>query len=182
MCSSDLAAQAMFDAQEPPYAVGTFRAPRVSWDEETGRGDAYFTWVYGAQVAELEVEARTGEVRLLHAWAAHDVGRAVNPPALRGQFYGGMAMGIGYALVEELPSADGVLGAENFDRYPIPRAKDLPEMTAIVIESADPLSPSGAKGIGEPTNELMAPAIANALARATGRRFTGLPMRPGGAR
>jgi CO/xanthine dehydrogenase Mo-binding subunit len=171
------AVAACFRAQRHPYACGAFRAPRVTWDEETGQGDAYFTWVYGAQVAELEVDARSGKVRLLHAWAAHDVGRAVNPPLLRGQFYGGMAMGIGYALHEEAASAGGVLAAHNFDGYSIPRAKDLPEMTAIVVENPDPLSPSGAKGIGEPTNELMAPAIANALARATGRRFRSLPMR-----
>jgi len=173
----DDAVRELFGAQEHPFAYGSFRAPKVTWDEETGQGDAYFTWVYGAQVAELEVDARTGKVRLLHAWAAHDVGRAINHAALAGQFYGGMAMGIGYGLHEEISSAGGVLAACNFDKYAIPRAKDLPEMTAIIVENADPLSPSGAKGIGEPTNELMAPAIANALARATGRRFNSLPMR-----
>jgi CO/xanthine dehydrogenase Mo-binding subunit len=173
----DAAIREAFARQEHPYAVGTFRAPKVSWDEETGRGDAYFTWVYGAQVAELEVDAGTGKVRLLHAWAAHDVGRAINPALLRGQLYGGMAMGIGYGLHEEVVCRDGAVETLNFDRYEIPRAKDVPEMTAIVVETPDPLSPSGAKGIGEPANELMAPAIANALARATGRRFLTLPMR-----
>jgi len=175
--SFDEAVHEMFLAQEHPFAYGSFKAPKVSWDEETGQGNAYFTWVYGAQVAELEVDARTGKVRLLHAWAAHDVGRALNPPLVRGQLYGGMAMGIGYGLHEELASVDGVLAALNFDKYSIPRAKDLPEMEAIIVENADPLSPSGAKGIGEPTNELMAPAIANALARATGRRHFRLPLR-----
>jgi CO/xanthine dehydrogenase Mo-binding subunit len=173
----DEAVHEMFLAQEHPFALGSFKAPKVSWDEETGQGDAYFTWVYGAQVVELEVDACTSKVRLLHAYAAHDVGRALNPPSVRGQFYGGMAMGIGYGLHEELVSRDGVLAAVNFDKYAIPRAKDLPEMTAVIVENADPLSRCGAKGIGEPTNELMAPAIANALARATGRRFLGLPMR-----
>ncbi|MCK9462219.1 MAG: xanthine dehydrogenase family protein molybdopterin-binding subunit [Proteobacteria bacterium] len=173
----DDAVREMYLAQEHPYAFGSFKAPKVSWDEETGQGNAYFTWVYGAQVVELEADARSGKIRLLHAWAAHDVGRALNPPALLGQFYGGMAMGIGYGLHEDAASRDGALEAQNFDRYTIPRAKDLPEMTAIIVENADPLSPSGAKGIGEPTNELMAPAIANALARATGRRFLRLPVR-----
>jgi CO/xanthine dehydrogenase Mo-binding subunit len=163
--------------QEHAFGFGTFQAPKVTWDEETGQGNAYFTWVYGAQVAELEVEARTGEVRLLHQWAAHDVGRAVNPAMVLGQFYGGMAMGTGYALHEEVTLDGGAVASLNFDTSPIPRAKDLPEMTAVVVENADPLSPSGAKGLGEPTNELMAPAIANALARATGRRFFELPMR-----
>ena len=87
-------------------------------------------------------------------------------------------MGTGYALHEEVAMDGGAVASLNFDTYPIPRARDLPEMTAIVVENADPLSLSGAKGLGEPTNELMAPAIANALARATGRRFFELPMRP----
>lgn len=172
----DDAINKMFLSQNYPFAFGEFKAPRVSWNEETGQGEAYFTWVYGAQVVELEVEARTAKVRLLHAWAAHDVGRALNSPMLLGQYFGGMAMGIGYGLHEVVESRAGEITSQNFDRYKIPRAKDLPEMTAIVIENADPLSLSGAKGIGEPTNELMAPAIANALARATGRRFFRLPI------
>lgn len=175
--SFDDAVRQMYLAQEYPFAFGSFKAPKVTWDEETGQGNAYFTWVYGAQVAEVEVNAKTGKVRLLGAYAAHDVGRAINPPMVLGQFYGGMAMGIGYGLFEEVESVEGVITTLNFDGYTIPRAKDVPEMTAIIVENPDPLSRSGAKGVGEPTNELMAPAIANALARATGRRMTRLPMR-----
>ena len=170
------AARRLYRDQKYPYALGVFPAPRVDWDESVGQGRAYFTWVYGCQAVELTVGRRTGRVRLLNAWAAHDVGRAVNRAMLLGQFYGGMAMGAGYGLFENAAMAGGRLRSLNYDRYRIPRSTDLPEMTAIVLENRDPLSPSGAKSIGEPANELMAPAIANAYCHATGRRAFGLPV------
>ena len=125
---------------------------------------------------ELSVSRRTGRIRLLKAWAAHDVGRAVNRAMLLGQFYGGMAMGAGYGLFEEVAMIGGRLRSLNFDTYRIPRSTDMPEMIAIILENRDPLSPSGAKSIGEPANELMAPAIANAYYHATGRRRFELPI------
>ncbi|MBP7125202.1 xanthine dehydrogenase family protein [Myxococcota bacterium] len=173
----DEAARRMYQRQQFPHAFGVFRAPRVTWDEETGQGDAYFTWVYGCQVAEVEVDPDRGHIRLLDLWAVHDCGRAVNPQMLLGQFYGGMAMGSGYALLEEVAHEGGRIVSLNFHRYRIPRATDLPDFHARVVEHPDPLSPSGAKGVGEPTNELAAPAIANAVYAATGRRFTRLPLR-----
>lgn len=175
----DAAVRLLFSRQEFPYAFGVFRAPRVSWDEHTGQGDAYFTWVYGCQAVELTVNKKSGKIALHNAWAAHDVGRAVNRSQVLGQYYGGMAMGIGYALHEELGLEEGRITTLNFNKYRIPRSTDVPEMHATIVENRDPLSPSGAKGIGEPTNELMAPAIANALYAATGQRFARLPMRPG---
>lgn len=165
--------------QEYPYAFGSFKAPQVSWDEHTGQGKAYFTWVYGCQAVELTVNRHTGRVRLLNMVASHEVGRAVNRPMVLGQFYGGMAMGAGYALLEDLGCRGGRIGNMNFDRYRVPRSADLPEMTGLVIENHDPISPTGAKGVGEPTNELMAPAIANAVHNATGIRHFNLPITMG---
>ena len=104
---------------------------------------------------------KTGKVTLLSAVAAHDVGRAVNREMVRGQFFGGMAMAAGYALHEEVKSKDGRITTLNLNTYRIPRAMDLPEMTALHLENPDPQSPSGAKALGEPTNEILAPAIAN---------------------
>ena len=176
--SFEEAVQEMWHRRERPHACGVFQAPRVSWDEETGQGDAYFTWVYGCQAVELTVNQKTGKVRLLSATAAHDVGKAINPGMVAGQFFGGMAMGAGYALHEEVKMKEGRITNANLNTYRIPRATDLPEMAALIIENPDPASPSGAKSIGEPTNELMAPAIANAIAHATGRRHFTLPMRP----
>lgn len=167
---------AMFRQRRFPHAFGVFRAPDVTWDEEHGQGRAYFTWVYGCQAVELTVNRRTGKVRLLSAVAAHDVGTAVNRGMLEGQFYGGMAMGIGYALHESLDVREGRIRNTNLNTYRIPRSLDVPPMKAIIIENPDPLSPSGAKSIGEPTNELMAPAIANAVYHATGVRHHALPI------
>jgi len=175
--SFDEAICLMFATQHFPHVVGVFRAPRVTWDEHTGQGDAYFTWVYGCQAVELSVNKKTGKVRLLGAVAAHDVGRAVNREMVRGQFFGGMAMATGYALHEEIRMKDGRITNLNLNSYRIPRAMDLPEMKAIIIENRDPNSPSGAKALGEPTNEILAPAIANAVFHATGKREFSLPIR-----
>lgn len=172
----DEAVHELFLMQEYAYAFASFKAPDVSWDEETGQGNAYFTWVYGCQAVELTVNRKTGKVTLLDAYAAHDVGKAINPSGLLGQFYGGMAMGIGYGLHEKVEMEDGIIKNLNFNKYRIPRAKDIPEMKAFIIENYDPNSPSGAKGIGEPTNELMAPAIANAIYNATGKRYCDAPI------
>ncbi len=85
-------------------------------------------------------------------------------------------MGAGYGLLESVAMDGGRLLSLNYDTYRIPRSTDLPEMTAIIVENRDPLSPTGAKSIGEPANELMAPAIANAYYHATGQRRTDLPI------
>jgi len=167
----------MFGERMYPYAFGVFQAPKVTWDEETGQGIAYFSFTYGCQVAELTVNKKTGKVKLLNAYAAHDAGKVANESMTLGQFYGGMAMGTGYALHEEVKSKDGKIKSLNFNSYRIPRATDMPEMKAFIVQNPDPNSPSGAKGIGEPTNELMAPAIANAIYNAIGKRFYKLPMK-----
>lgn len=160
-----------------PFAFGVFRAPEVTWDEETGQGVAYFSFTYGCQVIELNVNKKTGKVKLLNAYAAHDAGKVANESMTLGQFYGGIAMGAGYALHEEVKMKEGKIKTLNLNSYRIPRATDMPEMKAFIVQNPDPNSPSGAKGIGEPTNELMAPAIANAIYNATGKRFYKLPIR-----
>jgi CO/xanthine dehydrogenase Mo-binding subunit len=162
-----------------PYAFGVFKAPKVTWDEETGQGNAYFSFTYGCQVVELTVNKKTGKVKLLNAYAAHDTGKVANESMTFGQFYGGMAMGTGYALHEQVKSKNGKIITLNFNSYRIPRATDMPEMKAVLVQNSDPNSPSGAKGIGEPTNELMAPAIANAIYNATGKRSYKLPIKIG---
>ncbi len=169
----------MWAMQKFPFALGTFRAPRTTWDEHSGQGDAYFTWVYGCQAVELTVNKRTGKVKLLNAVAAHDVGRAVNPEMVRGQIYGGMAMSAGFALSEEVKAPEGKITTLNLNTYRILRSMDLPEMKAIILENHDPLSPTGAKAIGEPANEILAPAIANAIFHATGQRHLASPMKRG---
>jgi CO/xanthine dehydrogenase Mo-binding subunit len=157
-------------------AYGWYKVPGISWDEETGQGRPYFTYVYGCQVAEVEVDIGTGQIEVIKITAAHEVGRAINPACLRGQIYGGVMMGLGYGIMEELETEKGYIKNTNFDEYLIPTIKDMPEITPIIVENPDPYGPYGAKSIGEPTLELGAAAIANAVAQATRRRIRDLPL------
>ena len=157
-------------------AYGWYKAPDISWDEEVGQGRPYFTYVYGCQIAEVEVDTATGQIEVLKITAVHDVGRAINPACLKGQIYGGVMMGLGYGIMEELETEKGYIKNTNFDEYLIPTVKDMPEITPIIIENPDPNGPYGAKSIGEPTLELGAAAIANAVAHATGKRIRHLPL------
>ena len=124
----------------------------------------------------MEVDIATGQVEVLKMTAAHDVGKAINPACLKGQIYGGVMMGLGYGIMEELESEEGYIKNTNFDEYLIPTVKDMPEIIPVIIENPDPHGPYGAKSIGEPTLELGAPAIANAVAQATGKRIRHLPL------
>ncbi len=151
-------------------------SPPIWWDEEAGRGNAYFTYVYACQAAEVEVDPETGKINVLEVWAAHDVGRAINPEAVRGQICGGVATAIGYGTLEEVELVDGVTKTMNLDEYLIPTAMDVGKIHAIILENEDRCGPYGAKCIAEPTAELCAPAIANAVFHATGRRVRDLPL------
>jgi len=157
------------------HALGWHKAPPTSWHEEEGRGDAYFTFVYAANVAEVEVDTETGKVEVLSFVSCHDVGKAINRNAVLGQFYGGVAMGLGYGLLEEFDYEDAVPKQVNFDEYLIPTAMDVPPIQGIIVENEDAAGPFGAKSVGEPTNEIAAPAIANAIYNATGKRVCEIP-------
>ncbi len=157
-------------------AYGWYKGPEISWDEEEGCGNPYFTYVYGCQIAEVEVDTGTGELTVLEMAAAHDVGRAINPENVKGQIYGGVMMGLGYGIMEELEVDKGIIQAKNFHDYLIPTIKDMPDIKPVIVENPDPDGPFGAKSIGEPTLELGSAAIANAVAHASGRRIRSLPL------
>lgn len=129
--------------------------------------------------AEVEVDTETGRVRVLRCVQAMDIGKAINPRICRGQATGGLAMGIGYALQEELRFDDrGVILNPTPRTYRLPLAQEVPPMEIILVEQPDPYGPCGAKGIGEIGTNCAAPAIANAIAHATGVRLHQLPMTP----
>ncbi len=159
----------------PLFASGVRHIAETNWDEETGQGDAYFTYVYGANVAEVEVDTETGRVDVTKFYSVHDVGRAINRSMVEGQIYGGVAMGMGYGIMEEFIQEEGQAKTLNFDEYYIPTALDVPYMKAIILENPDAKGPFGAKSIGEPALEMAAPAIANAIFNATGKRILNLP-------
>jgi len=129
-------------------------------------------------VAEVEVDTMTGEVQVLGIWAAHDVGRAINPRGIEGQIEGGIAQGLGQALMEEYKTVNGYTTTPSLAKYILPTALDVPKINSIIIEDPDPRSPLGAKGIGEPALIPTAPAIINAIYDAVGVRITSLPATP----
>jgi CO/xanthine dehydrogenase Mo-binding subunit len=156
-------------------ARGKWTAPSIHWDAKAGRGTPYFVYHYGAQVAEVEVDLRTGKTEVIGFWAAHDLGKTLFPQGAYGQLYGGIAQGLGYALFEEINYVDGYLQSVNFDEYLIPTAVDVPEIKGFLIEKSFSGGPYGAKNIAEPTMVPTAPAIINAIANASGRRVRDLP-------
>jgi CO/xanthine dehydrogenase Mo-binding subunit len=168
-------AEETFKRGKPLYGFGWFKSPKTSWHEETGQGEAYFTFVYGCNVAEVEVDTETGKVDVLDFVACHDVGTAISRSGVLAQIYGGVAMGLGYGLLEEFEIENGTPKQLNFDEYLIPTSLDMPRVTPIVVENEDEAGPFGAKSVGEPTNEIAAPAIINAIYNATSKRIYELP-------
>ncbi|MCX8022265.1 MAG: xanthine dehydrogenase family protein molybdopterin-binding subunit [Syntrophorhabdaceae bacterium] len=142
------------------------------------KGNLSVSYAYGAHGVEVEVDRKTGKVKILNYVAAHDVGRAINPMLLEGQIFGGGVMGLGYALGEEMVYINGVLKNGNFLDYKIPTAKDVPPIETIIVETVDKDGPFGAKGIGEPGLVPTAPAISNAIYDAVGVRIKDLPITP----
>ncbi|MEN9230925.1 MAG: molybdopterin-dependent oxidoreductase [Thermostichus sp. DG02_5_bins_236] len=129
--------------------------------------------------AEVAVDLETGQIELLRSVQAIDLGTAINPRICYGQVTGGTAMGIGYALSEELiQNEQGQILNPGFRYYRIPTAKEVPPMEVHLIQQPDPYGPFGAKGVGEITTNCTAPAIANAVFQATGIRFRQLPLTP----
>jgi CO/xanthine dehydrogenase Mo-binding subunit len=154
-------------------AEETFDPPTSPLDAD-GQGAPYAVYGFGAHMAELAVDIELGTVKLLKITAAHDVGRAVNPTLIEGQIEGGIAQGIGLALMEEFHPGRG----ENLHDYLIPTIGDVPPVESILIEDASPIGPFGAKGIGEQALIPTAPAILNAIADATGTRLYRVPATP----
>ena len=172
---SDIAKTAYFKSVNLS-AYGWFKGPQVSWNEETGQGDAYFTYVYGCHQAEIRVDGHTGKVEVLKVTAAHDVGRAINRTGAEGQIYGGVAQGIGYGVLEDFNVQNAEIKSENLDAYLLPTVKDMGEIHPILVENPDRYGPYGAKSMGEPTAELTAAAINNAFCFAMGKRSYRIPL------
>ena len=154
-------------------AEQTFDPPTSKLDEN-GQGTPYAVYGFGAHMAEVEVDVELGTVRVLKVIAAHDVGRAINPTLVEGQIEGGVAQGLGMALMEEFIPGKG----ENLHDYLIPSAGDVPPVESILIEDPSSIGPFGAKGIGEQAVIPTAPAILNAIHHATGVRIRRVPATP----
>jgi CO/xanthine dehydrogenase Mo-binding subunit len=172
----DVANHARLVTGEPPIGSASFNPHTVALDPETGQGKPFGTYVYATQVAEVEVDDETGEVEVLRIVASHDCGTAINPMLVEGQVEGGVSMGVGFALQEEILFNDkGVQVNPNLTNYILPTSLDMPEVEVDIVDNYDPSGPFGAKGVGEPTLVPTAAAIANAIYDAVGVRIYSLP-------
>jgi CO/xanthine dehydrogenase Mo-binding subunit len=144
------------------------RVAGTSWDPKTGQGMPWVSYSFAVHVAEVEIDTETGKVDLLNYVAAHDSGTVISPKQFRGQIYGGVVQGLGYALTEELLFREGEIANASFLDYYIPTAADVPRITPIIVQAPDENGPFGAKGIGEPPIEPVAGAVGNAIYNALG--------------
>jgi len=171
-------ANACYNAGRPLFGRGIYDDPSgLGIDPKTGHGGPV-TYSFGTQVAEVEVDPRTGKVKVLNFVAAHDLGKAINPMMAEGQIEGGVIQGLGYALFEDLVMEEGLVLNPNLQDYRIPYVNDIPKIVSILVESQDPEGPYGAKGLGEPPIIPTAAAIANAIYDAVGVRIKTLPITP----
>jgi xanthine dehydrogenase molybdenum-binding subunit len=154
-----------------------YEPPSKHQDREF-RGDVSAAYAWATQVAEVEVDTKTGIVRLLKVTGAHDVGRVLNRLGIEGQIEGGVVMGQGYALTENLLVENGVVRNPNFRDYKLVTAPETPEIDISFIETMDGEGPQGAKGVGEAPAICVAAAVGNAIYNATGVRITALPFTP----
>ncbi len=169
------------DVYQEMTALG--RQPRVRYEYEAPKtqplgtgGDMHFAFSFGVQAAEVEVNTRTGEVRVLRVISANDVGMAVNPLGLQGQVEGGVMMGLGHALTEEFIVEEGRVITDRLARYRIPGIMLTPEITSIIVEHPTAEGPYGAKGVGEICSIPTTPAITNAIYNAVGVRVDRTPV------
>jgi CO/xanthine dehydrogenase Mo-binding subunit len=161
-----------------PVGSATFGTDTTGLDPVDGSGRPWQAYVVGAQVAEVEVDTVTGEVQVLGIWAAHDVGRAVNPQGVEGQIEGAVVQALGQALMEDYKLDRGRTTTSGFAKYILPTSLDVPRVNSIIVEDPDPLGPLGVKGVGEPAMVPTIPAIMNAIYDAVGVRITSLPATP----
>ena len=181
---ADIAGRSIWAAGGPITGSGSF-IPNDPMDPEHTQMSGFLgldvlsVLTFGAQVVEVEVDETTGAVRVVEAWCAHDVGRAVNPGAVESQIQGGFVQGLGYALSEEMLWEDGRLVNPSFMDYKFPGSMEAPDaIHAIILESPEASHPFGVKGVGEPPLVGAAPAINNAVSAATGLRLKQIPLTP----
>jgi xanthine dehydrogenase D subunit len=146
--------------------------------DESGQGNAHVQFAFAAHRAVVEVDTELGLVRVVEIATAQDVGKAMNPQALEGQIEGGIAQGLGLALLEEIQIQEGKIQNASFTDYLIPTILDMPSVRAEILELADPEAPYGLRGAGEPPTIASTPAIVSALRAATGQELARVPVKP----
>ena len=178
MTLAKLLRQLHFSDKAELVMTSFYYEPPSKHQDKHFKGDVSAAYAWATQVVEVEVDTDTGIVRLLKVTGAHDVGRILNRLGLEGQIEGGIVMGQGYALTEELMVENGVVRNPGFRDYKLVTAPEIPEMDVRFIETMDGEGPQGAKGVGEAPAICIAAATANAIENATGVRIMALPFTP----
>jgi CO/xanthine dehydrogenase Mo-binding subunit len=164
---------------EPIEATREYRHPPTEPLDENGQGNAHVTWAFVAHRAVVDVDPELGLVRVVQVTTGQDVGKILNPLQAIGQIEGGIAQGVGLAVMEEIVFDEhGRIRNPSFTDYLIPTALDMPEVLATMIEEPEPGAPYGAKGIGEPPTLSSTPAVMAAIRAATGLPLNRVPLRP----
>jgi CO/xanthine dehydrogenase Mo-binding subunit len=161
-------------------AEGTYSFPYPAeiTPQDLPFGMPHVMFGFGAHVARVEVDPGLGTVVVKEVVAIHDVGRAIHPVGIEGQIEGGVAMGVGYTLLENVQLKVDGSWTDNFADYLVPTTLDVPQITPVILEHPEPSGPYGARGVAEMSMTPVAPAIANAVVDATGKRITRLPIQP----
>ena len=149
----------------------------LRWDDARYRGDAYATYAWACDIAEIEIDRDTFEVRPIRITAVQDIGKAIHPALATGQVEGGTAQGVGFALIEQVVMKDGAMANAQLTNYTIPTTLDTPAMDIVLLENPFPEGPFGAKGLGELPIDGPAPAIVNAI-RSLGVDVREVPATP----
>ena len=164
---------------EPAEQTVTWRhRPTHPLDPETGQGQAHVQYAFAAHRAVVDVDTELGLVKVVEIATAQDVGKAMNPQAVEGQIHGGIAQGLGLAVMEEIQVTDGVVRNPSFTDYLIPTILDMPPVRLDVLELADPHAPYGLRGVGEAPTISSTPAVVAAIRAATGLELARVPVRP----
>jgi CO/xanthine dehydrogenase Mo-binding subunit len=164
---------------EPAEQTVTWRhRPTHPLDPDTGQGRAHVQYAFAAHRAVVDVDTELGLVKVVEIATAQDVGKAMNPQAVEGQIQGGIAQGLGLAVMEEIQVTDGLVRNPSFTDYLIPTILDMPPVRLDVLELADPNAPYGLRGVGEPPTISSTPAVVAAIRAATGRELSRVPVRP----
>jgi len=176
---ADIAKHGRTQSEGPVQGQASFLADFPSWDPDSCGGLVYPSFLaptFSAQAARVWVDRDTGRIHVRHVAAAMDVGRAINPRGVEGQLEGGVAMGLGYGLTEEVKMREGTVINPNFLDYKLLTAADMPPVTSIIVEEPTATGPDAARGVGEPPVSLQAAALANAVDDAVGVRLYRLPL------
>ena len=164
---------------EPVEATVTWRhRPTSPLDPVTGQGNAHVQYAFAAHRAVVDVDTELGLVRVVEIAAAQDVGKAMNPRAVEGQIQGGIAQGLGLAVMEEIQLYRGEVRNPSLTDYLIPTIADMPTVVLDILEFGDPHAPYGLRGVGEPPTISSTAAVAAAIRDATGLDLTRVPIRP----